>query len=193
MFIRQSLLKRRYDLELVTIYHDKDAQAWGLCRIAYNLAQVEAWKSRLVDPDRRVPILLWEAVRLSLALDVKAADAALAIQHESLRELADETIRDIMRERVTVDQIGTNFMTILKTAKAIDERREHEAQARQLQAKKRLEERELRQRLTGRSDPVSRAFLDDHADESAGLAAQAASISALIAASDRLLRDDGAS
>jgi len=75
---------------------------------------------------------------------------------------------------------------VLATAQDIDRQRERRARERQ----KRAEERELRTRMAGSfGSAVEPTESDQHADTSAGMAAEAEAIAELLAASDVLLHD----
>jgi hypothetical protein len=99
----------------------------------------------------------------------------------------------VERERESLDAIELNLRRVLATAQDIDRQRERRARERE----KRAEERELRARMAGSFGSAvetsgstgSPTESDQHADVSAGMAAEAEAIAELLAASDALLHD----
>jgi hypothetical protein len=161
-----------------------DERAWRLCETVARLAATNAWTDRTVDPQRRAPAILWEAVGRSLAVERQFLDAQRALGHDSLRDLGRETLARVEREREPLDAIELNLRRVLATAQDIDRRREHRAR----ELKRRAEERELRTRMAGSVGSAGEATeSDQHADVSAGMAAEAEAIAELLAASDALL------
>jgi hypothetical protein len=179
---RRSAVDRRARL----LVRPSDERAWRLCEIGFALAASAGWADRTVDPARRVPAILFSAVRRSLVVDRQYEDAQCALAHESLADLARDTLAGVAEERAALDAVEENLRAVLATATGIDLRRERIAQERRAAQ----EERALRARLTGRSAAVSDP-IESHlqADSSAGLAAEAAAVSQLLAESDALLHD----
>jgi hypothetical protein len=70
-----------------------DERAWALCELADDTARTGSWDDFTVDADRKIPELLFAAVQRALATDESYNDAAKALQHESLRELAEQPSR----------------------------------------------------------------------------------------------------
>jgi uncharacterized protein YmfQ (DUF2313 family) len=131
-------------------------------------------------------VILWEAVRRSLAVERQYLDAQRALDHESLHDLGRQTLARVERERESLDAIELNLRKVLATAQDLDRQREHRAKQRE----KRAEERELRTRMAETFGPaVEPTESDQHADVSAGMAAEAEAIAELLAASDMLLHD----
>ena len=163
-----------------------DERAWRLCETVAGLAATNSWTDRTVDPQRRAPAILWEAVGRSLAVERQYLDAQRALGHESLHDLGRETLARVERERESLDAIELNLRTVLATAQDIDRQRERRAKERE----KRAEERELRTRMAGSvGSAVEPTESDEPADVSAGMAAEAEAIAELLAASDVLLHD----
>lgn len=163
-----------------------DGRAWRLCETVAGLAATNSWTDRTVDPQRRAPAILWEAVGRSLAVERQYLDAERALGHESLHDLGRETLARVERERESLDAIELNLHRVLATAQNIDQQRERRARERE----KRAEERELRARMAGSvGSAVEPTESDQHADVSAGMAAEAEAIAELLAASDALLND----
>jgi hypothetical protein len=169
-----------------------NGRAWRLCTTAAQIARVGAWQDQTVDRDRRVASIVWAAVERSLIVDRQYADAQQALAHENLKELAEQTLERVRREHESLDAVEANLRKILATAAGIDRRRAQLAEERKLAHRRMLEERELRGRLTGSYGSVSDPFVsDDQADASAGLVAEAETVAALLADSDRMLREIG--
>ena len=163
-----------------------DERAWRLCETVAVLAATNSWTDKTVDPQRRAPAILWAAVGRSLAVERQYLDAQRALGHESLHDLGRETLARVERERESLDAIELNLRTVLATAQDIDRQRERRARERE----KRAEERELRTRMAGNlGSAVEPTESDQHADVSAGMAAEAEAIAELLAASDMLLHD----
>lgn len=163
-----------------------DRRAWRLCEAAAGLAATGSWTDRTVDPQRRVPAILWSAVERSLAVERRYRDAERALDHESLHDLGRETLAGVERERASLDEVEANLRTVLAAALDIDGRRDRRARER----RKRAEERALRSRMTGGLGPVPGPIESDlDADASAGLAAEARAVAELLAASDALLQE----
>ena len=163
-----------------------DERAWRLCETVAALAETTSWTDRTVDPKRRAPAILWAAVSRSLEIERQYLDAERALSHESLQALGQETLARVERERASLDAIETNLRTVLATAQDVDRRRAELDQLRQ----KRAEERELRSRMAGNQAALAdQAAAEHQADLSAGLAAEAAAVADLLAASDALLHD----
>jgi hypothetical protein len=179
-------LRRSDDRRTRLLVRPPDERAWRLCEIGSALAESAAWADRTVDPSRRVPAILFSAVGRSLVVDRQYQDAQRALAHESLADLARDTLAGVAEERAALDAVEENLRAVLATATGIDMRRERLAQERRAAQ----EERALRARLTGRtaavSDPIESQL---QADSSAGLAAEAAAVSQLLAESDALLHD----
>ena len=165
-----------------------EERAWRLCETVAALAETSSWADRTVDPKRRAPAILWSAVGRSLEVERQYLDAQRAMDHESLQALGRETLARVERERESLDEVEVNLRKVLATALEIDRERARLAQERQKWA----EERELRSRMAGSyGSAVGRAESDRQADLSAGLAAEAAAIAELLAASDALLHELG--
>ena len=163
-----------------------DERAWRLCETVAVLAATNSWTDKTVDPQRRAPAILWAAVGRSLAVERQYLDAQRALGHESLHDLGRETLARVERERESLDAIERNLRRVLATAQDIDRQRERRARERA----KRAEERELRIRMAGSlGSAIEPTASDQHADVSAGMAAEAEAIAALLAASDMLLHD----
>jgi hypothetical protein len=163
-----------------------DERAWRLCEAVAALAETSSWTDRTVDPRRRAPAILWAAVGRSLEIERQYLDAERALSHESLHALGQETLARVERERASLDAIETNLRTVLASAQDVDRRRAELEQLRQ----KRAEERELRSRMAGNQALLAdQAAAAHQADLSAGLAAEAAAVADLLAASDALLHD----
>lgn len=163
-----------------------DERAWRLCETVAGLAATSSWTDKTVDPQRRAPAILWAAVGRSLVVERQYLDAQRALGHESLHDLGRETLAGVERERESLDAIELNLRAVLATAQDIDRQRERRAKERA----KRAEERELRARMAGSSgSAVEPTRSDQHADVSAGMAAEAQAIAELLAASDMLLDD----
>jgi hypothetical protein len=163
-----------------------DERAWRLCETVAGLAATNSWTDRTVDPQRRAPVILWEAVGRSLAVERQFLDAERALDHESLHDLGRETLARVERERESLDAIELNLRKVLASAQDVDRQRERRAR----EQKKRAEERELRTRMAGSvGSAVEPTESDQHADVSAGMAAEAEAIAELLAASDALLHD----
>jgi hypothetical protein len=163
-----------------------DERAWRLCETVAGLAATNSWTNQTVDPQRRAPAILWEAVGRSLAVERQYLDAQRALDHESLHDLGRDTLARVERERESLDAIELNLRRVLARAQDIDRQRQRRARERQ----KRAEERELRTRMAGSfGSAVEPSELDQHADVSAGMAAEAEAIAELLAASDVLLHD----
>jgi hypothetical protein len=163
-----------------------DERAWRLCETVAGLAATNSWGDQTIDPRRRAPAILWEAVGRSLAIERQYLDAQRALDHESLHDLGRETLARIERERESLDAVELNLRTVLTTAQDIDRQRERRARERE----KRAEERELRTRMAGSlGSAVEPTESDQHADAAAGMAAEAKAIAELLAASDMLLND----
>ena len=161
-------------------------RAWRLCETVAGIATTHSWTDRTVDPQRRAPAILWEAVGRSLAVERQYLDAERALGHESLHDLGRETLARVERERESLDAIELNLRRVLATAQDIDRQRERRARERE----KRAEERELRTRMAGSfGSAVEPTESDQHADVSAGMAAEAEAIAELLAASDALLNE----
>ena len=172
------------------VVRPSDGRAWRLCEIAALLAESTAWADRTVDPERRVPSIIWSAVGRSLLVDRQYQDAQRAADHPSLEDLARDTLARIAAERASLDLIEANLRAVLTTAVGIDERRAQARQDRRSAQQRALEERELRARLAGRG-AVAGSPVESHlqADTSAGLAAEAEVVAELLARSDAMLRD----
>lgn len=167
-----------------------DRRAWDLCRVATDISRVGAWTDRTVDPDRRVPAIVWAAVRRALVVDQQYADARRALAHENLRELAEDTIARAEREYESLELVQQNLRQVLETARGIDRRRVELTREQEIARERMLEERELRARLTGSYGAATDAGVSDaQADSAAGLATQAEVVADLLADSDRMLRD----
>ena len=163
-----------------------DERAWRLCETVEGLAATNSWTDRTVDPQRRAPAILWAAVGRSLTVERQNLDAERALGHESLHDLGRQTLARVERERESLDAIELNLRGVLATAQNIDRQRERQARERE----KRAEERELRTRMAGGfGAAVEPTESDQHADASAGMAAEAEAIAELLAASDALLDD----
>jgi hypothetical protein len=163
-----------------------DERAWRLCEIGAALAESGSWADATVDPRRRAPAILWSAVGRSLVVDRQYRDAQRAAAHESLGDLARETLARVADERAALDAVEANLRAVLAAAVRIDQQRAQRRSAHQ----RRREERELRARLTGQHAAV-RDPIESHlqADSSAGLAAEAEVVAELLAESDAMLRD----
>lgn len=166
------------------------SQAWRLCELALRIAGVGAWADGTVDPARRVPSILWTAVKRARLTELQHSDAVRALDHESLSELARERLERIARERASLDAIESNLHKVLETAQKIDEQRQRSAEEQQRKALRRQEEAELRRRLTGVSALVSDpARAEDEVDRSAGVVAEAEEIARLLVESDLMLKE----
>jgi hypothetical protein len=104
-----------------------DERAWRLCETVAGLAATNSWTDRTVDPQRRAPAILWEAVGRSLAVERQYLDAERALGHESLHDLGRETLARVERERESLDAIELNLRRVLATAQDIDRQRERRA------------------------------------------------------------------
>jgi hypothetical protein len=174
-----------------TITDDGNPQAWRLCDLAWRTAQTESWSNRTVDPQRKLAAVVWSAVERITAIERQRSDARRALEHESLRALAEETLARIEREQRSLDAIESNVEKVFAAADRIDVARALAAREREVRELRLAEERELLGRLTG--DPYGRptgAQTSDHAaDRSAGMAAEAEAVAGWLAESDRMLRD----
>lgn len=131
-------------------------QAWRLCSTVAKLARVESWADGTVDTARRAPSILWSAVGRSIALDQQCVDAARALKHPALEDLAKETLSRVDRERQPLNAAEASLNQVLEIAIGIDQKRVQTAgdkrlaeQSRREDEQRRQEERELRGRLAG--------------------------------------------
>ena len=138
----------------------KDELAWQMCETVHELATCRSWVDRTVDPQRRIPVLLWAAVRRSV--EVETQRAALVSVAENLRAIRD-------------------------AASQVDRTRNQRVRQQQAARDEQLEERQLRSALLGTSTSAAPEHSENRADAAAGLAAEAETIAVLLADTDRLL------
>jgi hypothetical protein len=190
-WVYQSIVNRRRSNRGFLQVTDRRSQAWTMCDLAWQIAGLDSWRDRTVDPERRAPSIVWSAVERITGLDREYPDAARALTHPSLKELAEEKIRRIEEERESLKCIEGNLRKVVDTARAIDAARAQTAWEREIAKQRRAEEQELRGRLTGndRQGSTTDDVSNRRADESAGLAAEAKAIAGWLAESDRMLRD----
>jgi hypothetical protein len=165
-------------------------RAWMFCELADGTARTESWDDFTVDADRKVPELLFAAVQRALATDDSHNDAAKALQHESLRELAEQTLAAVRWERADLDAIRGNLESVLATARKIDQRHLEDETDQREERRRRAEEADLLRRLSKHDlSQADRLISEDRADESAGLAAEVAYVADVLVKSDNLLRN----
>jgi hypothetical protein len=166
-----------------------DARAWRLCEIADALSKVEAWRDRTVDSDRRVPTILWAAIRRSLAVDQLDSDAERAATHPTLADLVHDMSVRVEDERAALDRVQLNLGKVLLAARSIDQHRMETARVLEEHREREQEAAELRKRLTRNLSMNSFNGSDEEADQSAGAAIEADVVAGLLHDSDRILRD----
>lgn len=167
-----------------------DGRARRLCEIAAQISQCQAWRNGTVDAGRQVPAILWSAVGRALTLEQRRRDAERALRHDSLRELAQHTLLTTKRELGSLGLVEDNLNRVLVIAWSLSERPAQLARDAEARRRRKAEEQELRARLSYSfiADPVQES--DEQADRSAGLLAEVTVVSELLAASDRMLRNN---
>ncbi|MEQ3549215.1 hypothetical protein WIS52_01925 [Pseudonocardia nematodicida] len=168
--------------------HPHDERAWRLCDLAAQIAICPTWNDGTVDVNRQLPAILWSAVGRALAVEQRRADGEQALEHESLRDAAHETMTRVRDEERSLDEVERSLREVLTAATAIRQRREDAARAEAAEQARSAEELELRRRLDiAAVDDTSES--DRQADRTAGLAAEVTAVSTLLADADRMLRD----
>jgi hypothetical protein len=162
-------------------------QAWQICEAAYNLAKCRSWVDQTVDPQRRIPLLLWTAVRRSLELEKQQDAVSRARSHPSLDDLARDAAARIDREHAALSTVAQNLRAICDAARQVDRTRDARAQQRKAAREKQQEEEQLRSVLLGTNISASPEHSETRAEAAAGLAAEAETVAALLADTDRIL------
>ncbi len=165
----------------------RNDQAWQMCETVYDLVQCRSWVDRTVDPQRRIPLLLWSAVRRSLEVEKQQDAVYRARSHPSLDDLAQEAAAKIERERAALSTVARNLRAIRDAARKVDRTRDERVQQQRAAREKQQEERQLRSVLLGTSTSASPEHSESRADAAAGLAAEAETVAALLADTDRIL------
>jgi hypothetical protein len=165
----------------------RNDQAWQMCETVYDLVQCRSWVDRTVDPQRRIPLLLWSAVRRSLEVEKQQDAVSRARSHPSLDDLAQEAAAKIERERAALSTVARNLRAIRDAARKVDRTRDERVQQQRAAREKQQEERQLRSVLLGTSTSASPEHSESRADAAAGLAAEAETVAALLADTDRIL------
>jgi hypothetical protein len=178
--------ERRRPEAFARVTHQND-QARQMCEAAHDLAKCRSWIDRTVDPQRRIPLLLWTAVRRSLELEKQQDAVSRARSHPSLDDLAREAAAKIAREHAALSIVAQNLQAIRDAARQVDRTREARAQQRKADREKQQEEMHLRSVLLGTSTSPSPENSERRADAAAGLAAEAETVAALLADTDRIL------
>lgn len=165
----------------------RNVQAWQMCETAYDLAACRSWVDRTVDPRRRVPQLLWTAVRRSLELEEQQDAVSRARSHPSLDDLVREAAAKIAREHAALSTVTQNLRAIRHAARQVDRIRDARAQQERADREEQQEEMHLRSVLLETSTSASPGSSESRADAAAGLAAEAETVAALLADTDRIL------
>lgn len=183
----------RAGIPLSRIVRPDNGRAWSLCEVAAQIAHCPAWRKGIVDAGRQVPAILWAAVGRSLAVEQQRRDAERALQHDSLRELAQETLARTDRELESLDTVEENLKRVLLTAWSVDRQPAQSAREAEAARRRRAEEQDLRARLSNSAVVDDVAESNEQVDRSAGLLAEVAAVSQLLAATERMLRDSESS
>lgn len=165
----------------------KNELAWQMCETVHQLVTCRAWLDRTVDPQRRIPVLLWAAVQRSMALEVQREAVFRARSHPSLDDLARDAAAKAEQERAALVTVAENLRAIRDAATKVDRTRTQRAQQQQAARDKQIEERRLRSTLLGTTTSAAPELSEHRADAAAGLAAEAETIAVLLADTDRLL------
>lgn len=165
----------------------KNELAWQMCETVEQLATCRAWVDRTVDPQRRVPVLLWAAVRRSMEVERQRDAVFRARSHPSLDDLARDAAAKADQERAALVIVAENLRAICDAASQVDRTRTQRARQQQATRDKQIEERRLRTTLLGSSTSAAPELSEHRADAAAGLAAEAETIAVLLADTDRLL------
>lgn len=165
----------------------RNDQAWQMCETVYDLVKCGSWVDRTVDPQRRIPLLLWAAVRRSLELEKQQDAVSRARSYPSLDDLAQEAAAKIARERAALSTVAKNLRAIRDAARQVDRTRDERVQQQRATREKQQEEGQLRSVLLGTSTSASPESSESRADAAAGLAAEAETVAALLADTDRIL------
>lgn len=160
---------------------------WQLCETVQGLVACRSWVDRTVDPQRRIPVLLWTAVQRSIEVETQRDAVFRARSHPSLDDLARDAAAKAAREHTALASVAKNLRTIRDAAEQVDRTRTQREQQQRAARNKQLEERQLRSTLLGTITSAAPQHSDNRADAAAGLAAQAETIAALLADTDRLL------
>jgi hypothetical protein len=80
-----------------------------MCETVYELAKCRSWADRTVDPHRRIPVLLWAAVRRALEVEKQQDAVSRARSHPSLDDLAREAAAKTARERTALSTVDKNL------------------------------------------------------------------------------------
>ena len=98
-WVYQSVVNRRRGRRGVLETGDVGSRAWRLGDLAWQIARVDSWRDKTVDPERRVASIVWSAMSRALESDREYSDAVRALDHASLRELAEDKIRRVEQGR----------------------------------------------------------------------------------------------
>lgn len=191
-------VRRRHRPGLFARVTPRNTLAWQMCEMVHDLVKCRSWVDRTVDPQRRIPVLLWAAVRRSLEVEEQRNAVARARSHPDLAELVREASARTARERAALHTVVKNLRAIRDAARQVDHTRdervrqqraarEEQLEEQRIVREKQLEEQQLRSALVGTSASVAPELSEHRADAAAGLAAEAETIAALLADTDRLL------
>ncbi len=133
----------------------RNDQAWQMCETVYDLVKCRSWVDRTVDPQRRIPLLLWTAVRRSLEVEKQHDAVSRARSHPSLDDLAREAAAKIARERAALSTVAKNLRTVRDAARHVDRTRDERVQQQRAARGMQQEERQLRSVLLGTSTSAS--------------------------------------
>jgi hypothetical protein len=166
-----------------------DTRGWQLCRIAEGISGVAAWRDGIVDPGRRVPLILWSAIHRHISVTKRVDDAKRASAFPSLSVLADDALKVIEQENDALDQVHLNLGHILLAAHTIDQQQRDTERRLRARIHQQEEEEVLRRRLSGAPSALDLLDSREEADRSAGAAAESQTIAHLLAQSEKILRD----
>lgn len=179
--------RERRRAQVVARVTRKNELGWQLCETVQGVVACRSWADRTVDPQRRIPVLLWTAVQRSIEVETQRDAVYRARSHPSLDDLARAAAAKATREHAALASVALNLRTIRDAAEHVDRTRSQRAQQQRTARDKQLEERQLRSTLLGTVTSAAPDHSDNRADAAAGLAAQAETIAALLADTDRLL------
>jgi hypothetical protein len=162
-------------------------QAWQICETMSDLVKCRSWVDRTIDPQRRIPALLWAAVRRSLEVEKQQDAVSRAGSHPSLDDLVREAAAKIARERAALDTVAQNLRAIRDAARKVDRTQDERMQQQRTAREKQHEEMQLRSVLFETSTSTAPEHSESRADATAGLAAEAETVAALLADTDRIL------
>lgn len=140
----------------------RESRAWRLCALVDDIAGTDAWTRGLLDPQGRIPGLLWRAVNASIALDRAEADVAKAKEFASLDDVVEGKAAELVELASSLDSIDSALVAVHAAGMRIDERR----RALEDLAAKDQEERELRVRLSGQLTDGTQDAIDPSVPES---------------------------